>query len=122
VVSAASFPDSEAITYVNTELERGERVLTNNAHLSLYYRTDVVSSSPREPQEVWETEDEASLLAAFETYGVGYVLVFKSDLETAPVSDLPLFSQPDFYEQHGALLNETARTYLYEINPSGQDG
>ena len=56
---------------------------------------------------------------------MGYVLIFKRDLEewaNNPTSDLPLYSQPTFYEQHAALRLETARTYLYAINPSGQGG
>jgi hypothetical protein len=120
VAANDTFPDSEVMSYLNTHASPGERVLTRHAHLSLYFQTDLVARSNRESADVWVTSDEATLLRAFDERGIDYLLIFKSDLQSAeqnPNSDLPLFSQPAFYEDHAELVLETRRTFLYRWRP-----
>jgi hypothetical protein len=118
VADDPTFPDSAAIAYVNTHLQAGERILTQHAQLALYYRADLLTTSHRQPTNIWATRDEAALLDALDANGVGYLLIFKSDL-AGDNADLPLYSRPAFYERHTELLLETPRATLYRLRDAG---
>lgn len=111
-VVSAGFPDSEILSYLNTELEPGARVYNPHANLALYFRHDQVSASTREPTNAWLTDDEETLLETFDRYNVDYLVVFKFSQGS---DSLPLILRPEFYETHGVRIYESPRTYLYRI-------
>lgn len=116
VVTVPTFPDSEILNYARTELDGDARILTLHTPLTLYFSQDMVSASWGDRVNVGELDTEKELLDYLGHNGIDYLLIFKADLVALEGGrDLPLFSQPGFYEEHAELEVETARTALYRL-------
>lgn len=112
VVTTEDFPDGDILDFAHDELSPDARILTMHTPYSLYFAQDMVSFNWGDRFNIASLDNEDALLDYLVAHNIEYLLIYKSDLANA---DLPLFSQPEFYETRATLVVETRRTLLYRL-------